>query len=216
MIVEDHTVTRLGIKFYLQNEPGFEVVAEASNGLEAVAHAKALSPNVILMDVMMPEMDGVEASRQIKESGCTSKIIMLTSHGSDKEVLAALSAGAAGYCLKDISHDRLVMAIRSVNSGDLWLDSAVASAVLGAISVHDEQERAAAAESEFAEPQPELSDREMDVLNLIVEGCTNQEIAKKLYISNDTVKTHIRHIMDKLAVNDRTQAAVKAVRRGLL
>ncbi|MCC7528209.1 MAG: response regulator transcription factor [Candidatus Melainabacteria bacterium] len=237
LLVEDHALTRVGIKTVLKREPDFAVVGEASNGEEAVAQAEALKPDIILMDVGMPVMDGIQASRKIVESGNAAKIIMLTQHDNDQDILASLAAGASGYCLKDVESSRLYMAIRTVNVGDSWLDSAIAGKVLKLYSKQaapvqdsksavDEAPKASAGDTivenepksfepdrPYAEP---LSPRELEVLTLIVEGLSNQQISDRLFISLPTTKTHVRNILNKLAVDDRTQAAVHAMRRGIV
>jgi DNA-binding NarL/FixJ family response regulator len=237
LLVEDHTLTRVGIKTVLKREPDFAVVGEASNGEEAVAQAEALKPDIILMDVGMPVMDGIQASRKIVESGNAAKIIMLTQHDNDQDILASLAAGASGYCLKDVESSRLYMAIRTVNVGDSWLDSAIAGKVLKLYSKQTAQVQdskpavveaakpaaaVAAVENESKTYEPDrpyaepLSPRELEVLALIVEGLSNQQISDRLFISLPTTKTHVRNILNKLAVDDRTQAAVHAMRRGIV
>ncbi len=243
LLVEDHALTRVGIKTVLKREADLEVVGEASNGEDAVAQAEALKPDIILMDVGMPVMDGIQASRKIVESGNTAKIIMLTQHDNDQDILASLAAGASGYCLKDVEAARLYMAVRTVNAGDAWLDSAIAGKVLKLYSKNpasapekaDSDMPVAAqvpapapaqhsteaqkdrkpfeADRPYAEP---LSPRELEVLTLIVDGLSNQQISDRLFISLPTTKTHVRNILNKLAVDDRTQAAVHAMRRGIV
>ena len=244
LLVEDHALTRVGIKTVLKREADLDVVGEASNGEEAVAQAEALKPDIILMDVGMPIMDGIQASRKIVESGNSAKIIMLTQHDNDQDILASLAAGASGYCLKDVEAPRLYMAVRTVHAGDAWLDSAIAGKVLKlysksavgapeveAVSPAKPAESApsqgpassgAPAQTErknfepdrpYAEP---LSPRELEVLTLIVDGLSNQQISDRLFISLPTTKTHVRNILNKLAVDDRTQAAVHAMRRGIV
>lgn len=237
LLVEDHALTRVGIKTVLKRESDFEVVGDASNGEEAIAQAEALKPDIILMDVGMPVMDGIQASKKIVDSGSTAKIIMLTQHDNEQDILASLSAGASGYCLKDVEASRLYMAIRTVNAGDAWLDSAIAGKVLKLYSTQNpapasaeapvltapKEHTSVAAESPsqktydpdrpYAEP---LSPRELEVLGLIVEGLSNQQISDRLIISLPTTKTHVRNILNKLAVDDRTQAAVHAMRRGIV
>jgi NarL family two-component system response regulator LiaR len=206
-LVEDHTVTRLGLKFILESYDNLEFVGEAINGAEAVAALeKGLSVDVLIMDVEMPVMDGIEAAAILRQRYSDLKIVMLTAHRDEKEIFAALAAGANGYCIKDISDMRLLKAIESVYDGDLWLDSTIAAKVVKALPSKEPQSSA----------PDQLSDRELEVLQLIVDGLSNQQIAQKLYISHDTVKSHIKHILEKLAVNDRTQAAVKAIRQGLV
>ncbi len=248
LLVEDHALTRVGIKTVLKREADLDVVGEASNGEEAVAQAEALKPDIILMDVGMPILDGIQASRKIAESGNTAKIIMLTQHDNDQDILASLAAGASGYCLKDVEAARLYMAIRTVHAGDAWLDSSIAGKVLKLYS----KNAPAAPESKPSEPEkppsagraPEqssavapahapaqderktfepdrpyaepLSPRELEVLTLIVDGLSNQQISDRLFISLPTTKTHVRNILNKLAVDDRTQAAVHAMRRGIV
>jgi DNA-binding NarL/FixJ family response regulator len=230
LIVEDHALTRIGLRTVLKRVTDIVVVGESSNGEEAVADAARLQPNVILMDVGMPIMDGIQAAREIVNKHPEIKIIMLTQHDNDQDVLASLTAGASGYCLKDVIPERLYTAIRAVNAGDAWLDASIASKVLKHYDRVASGESAAPLAKRLPElaqlsakgapldrPLPEaLSARELEVLRLIVEGFSNQEIAEKLIISLPTAKTHVRNILNKLAVDDRTQAAVQGMRRGLV
>jgi DNA-binding NarL/FixJ family response regulator len=241
LLVEDHALTRIGLKTALKRTIDISVVGEAANGEEAISQAEQLSPDVILMDVGMPVMDGIQAARKIIENDPNIKVIMLTQHDNDRDILASLSAGASGYCLKDVAPDRLYTAIRAVYAGDAWLDASIASRVLK----HYAQEPLAAQSPEQSAPNPvlaqtqapvaprspgsdemsaflerplpePLSPRELEVIKLIVDGMSNQEIADKLIISLATAKTHVRNILNKLSVDDRTQAAVHAMRRGLV
>lgn len=242
LLVEDHLLTRIGLKTVLSRKKEINVIGEAENGEQAVQMTSQLKPDVVLMDVGMPIMDGIEAAKKIRESKLETNIIMLTSHDNDRDVFASLAAGAVGYCLKDVEPERLYAAISSVTSGDVWLDSTIAGKVLRHYS--SEEGRSSMPQSTGTEglqpppaaatpsppaagearpstkydqhlPEP-LSPRELEVLNLLVEGLSNQEIADKLFISLATAKTHVRNILNKLAVDDRTQAAVSAMRRGLV
>jgi DNA-binding NarL/FixJ family response regulator len=192
------------------------VIGEATNGQEAVAMAKELRPALILMDIGMPIMDGIKATELIKES-CKSKIVLVTSHDNEDDVMAGLSAGADAYCLKDISAFRLGNAINAVLEGAVWLDPDIAKTLMQAISFSPQIAKSTET-SRPSDPQPgfQLSERETSVLRLLVDGLSNQQIGERLGISSETVKTHMRHLMDKLKVSDRTQAAVKAVREGLI
>ena len=224
LLVEDHLLTRIGLKTVIERQSEFKVVGEAEDGEQAIALVDELEPDVILMDVGMPIMDGIEASRIIKEKHPNRAIIMLTSHDNERDIFASLSAGAGGYCLKDVEPERLYSAIKSVNAGDIWLDSTIAGKVLkqynnggpqAAAPTPVEPSNTPLTKKEQNLPEP-LSPRELEVLNLLVEGLSNQEIADKLIISLATAKTHVRNILNKLAVDDRTQAAVLAMRRGLV
>jgi DNA-binding NarL/FixJ family response regulator len=230
LLVEDHALTRIGLRTVLKRVADILVVGESSNGEEAVAEAARLQPDVILMDVGMPIMDGIQAAREIVGKYPEIKIIMLTQHDNDQDVLASLTAGASGYCLKDVIPERLYTAIRAVNAGDAWLDASIASKVLKHYDSVNRSQSASVSVSELPQiiqlsakgapldrPLPEpLSARELEVLRAIVEGLSNQEIADKLIISLATAKTHVRNILNKLAVDDRTQAAVQGMRRGLV
>lgn len=226
LLVEDHLLTRIGLKTIIERAPDLQVIGEAEDGEGAVKKTAELKPDLVLMDVGMPVMDGIEASRRIKELRPEVEIIMLTSHDNERDIFASLSAGASGYCLKDVAPERLYMAIRSVNAGDLWLDATIAGKVLsqyapGANSVENKEPGLqvktpeSLAKSQKGLPEP-LSPRELEVLTLVVDGLSNQEIADRLIISLATAKTHVRNILNKLAVDDRTQAAVHAMRRGLV
>jgi two-component system, NarL family, response regulator LiaR len=208
-IVEDQVIARLGLRLILERIPEFAVVGEAEDGLAAVAGTLELKPAVVLMDIMLPGIDGIEATKQIKAALPGCRVLMLTSYERDDDVFAALSAGADGYCLKTISAEQLALAIRAVADGVAWLDPGIARRVLQGSS----RSQAAASPQK---PRFALSQREHEVLQLIVDGLSNQEIADRLILSAETIKTHIRHIMEKLAVSDRTQAAVKALRERLL
>jgi len=208
MLVEDHHITRLGLRFALEQVEDIKIVAEADDGNAAVSTALRELPTVILMDIGLPGISGIDAALAIKQQKPEIRIIMLTSHSLDEDVLAALAANCDGYCLKDVAADQLVTAIRAVASGGIWLDPRIAKRVIRAFV---EQKPAPAPSSDHT-----LSDRELEVLALVVEGLTNNEIAERLILSSETVKTHMRHLMEKLAVSDRTQAAVKALRSGLV
>ncbi len=235
LLVEDHSLTRLGLKALLSRTDDLNVIGEAGNGQEAIEKTLSLHPHIILMDVGMPVMDGIEAVKKIKEQKVEVGIIMLTSHDNERDIFASLAAGAGGYCLKDVEPERLYTAIRSVHAGDAWLDAAIAGQVLKQYStmfapssqsqLKDQQEQTKQ-ENKSASTQNKddkysnivdpLSPRELEVLALIVEGLSNQEVSDRLFISLATTKTHVRNILNKLAVNDRTQAAVQAMRRGLV
>lgn len=209
LLIEDHSLTRVGLKFTLEKNSDIEVVGEAEDGKEGVDKTIELTPDVILMDLGMPNMNGIEATKAIKVSGSNAKVIILTSHDDEQEVLAAFAAGADAYCMKDIAPERLVAAIQSVSEGVTWLDPAIAKIVLSSIPSPSNKSK---------EPtvDPGLTPRETEVLALIVDGCSNADIADALTVSMHTVKTHISSILSKLAVNDRTQAAVKAMKENLV
>jgi two-component system, NarL family, response regulator LiaR len=217
-IAEDYEITRVGLRLTLENVPEFVVIGECEDGMTAVKEVIEKRPNVVLMDIGLPGLDGIDATVRIKSESPTTKIIMLTSHDNDRDVFAALAAGADGYCLKEVSSNHLASAIRAVADGVAWLDPAVARRVLQA-SVNNAPKPVSPGDAKNAKPQVNaspLSQRELDVLTLVVEGNSNQEIADRLVLSVETVKTHMRHIMEKLCVSDRTQAAVKAMREGIV
>jgi DNA-binding NarL/FixJ family response regulator len=201
MIVDDHPVVRDGLTGMFANEDGIEVVAEAANGADAVRRARALRPDVILMDLRMPELDGVSAIAALGQEGVGSRVLVLTTYDSDGEVLPAIEAGATGYLLKDAPRAELLRAVRAAAAGQSVLSPAVASRLLT-------QVRAPAAEG--------LSERELEVLTLVARGATNRDAAKTLLISEATVKTHLLHIHAKLSVGDRAAAVAEAFNRGLL
>ncbi|HEY9788333.1 MAG TPA: response regulator transcription factor [Candidatus Obscuribacterales bacterium] len=214
LLAEDDEPTRFWLKLTLQQAKGYAVVGVAGDGKSAVEICNEQKPRLVLMDIGMPIMDGVEASRRIKETMPDTKIIMFTSHDSDDSVFAALAAGADGYCLKTLTAEQLLKAVSSVMDGAAWLDPGIARRVLRAASRGaplPEQEEEKEENNPFA-----LSQRELEVLTLLVEGLSNQQIADKLCLGTETIKTHMRHIMRKLSVSDRTQAAIKAMREGIV
>jgi two-component system, NarL family, response regulator LiaR len=205
LIVDDHTILRKGIRALLTETPGFEVVGEAGNGQDAVSLAQELRPDVILMDLLMPGMDGIEATRQITNSDRDARILVLTSFAADNNVFPAVKAGALGYLLKDSTPEELVRAIRQVHRGEPSLDPAIARKLLQEIARPVERG-----------PAPEaLTAREMQVLGLIAQGLSNQDIAGQIMVSEPTVRTHVSRILAKLHLASRTQAALYAVREGL-
>ena len=205
LIVDDHAIVRKGIRALLSEVEGFEVVGEAENGQEAVQRAEETHPDVIVMDLLMPGMDGIEATRQITSRQPKTRILVLTSFAADNKVFPAIKAGAAGYLLKDSSPDELMRAIRQVHRGEPSLHPTIARKLL--------QEIARPAE---LQPAPEtLTAREMEVLRLIAQGLSNQEIADGISVSEPTVRAHVSRILGKLHLASRTQAALYAVREGL-
>jgi DNA-binding NarL/FixJ family response regulator len=200
LIVDDHPIVRGGIRGMFNGDPQFEVLGEAANGAQAVDLARALGPDVILMDLRMPGMDGVTAIKELVRVGVTARVLVLTTYDTDRDVLPAIEAGATGYLLKDTDRDELVHAIRTAARGEAVLSPSVATRLLGQVRT----------------PLDALSARELEVLKLIADGTTNREAATKLFISEATVKSHLLHIYTKLGVNDRAAAVAEAFRRGLL
>ncbi len=223
LIVDDQEIVRVGLKVVLEKQvPGqqnIEVIGVAIDGLDALEKLEALKPDVVVMDIGLPFMDGVETTRQVKGKNENIKVVMLTSHRDDRHIFAALAAGADGYCLKETSGEQLCFAVRSVFDGAAWLDPLIARKLLSAsLNNLKSLDASSLKEQDSKENKKDiesLSSRELDVLRLVTDGLTNQEIAEKLVLSVETVKTHMRHIMEKLRVSDRTQAAVKAMREGL-
>ena len=201
VIVDDHPVVRDGLRGMLESQPDFEVVGEGANGEEAVQLANSLKPEVMLMDLRMPLMDGVTALGQIKTSSPAVQVLVLTTYDSDADILPAIEAGAMGYLLKDTSREDLFSAIRATARGESVLSPGVAARIIGHMRAPAEEK---------------LSSRELEVLQLVAEGDSNSQIANRLHISQATVKSHLIHIFDKLGVSDRTAAVTVALRRGIL
>ncbi len=224
LIVDDHEIMRIGLRLVLEKWPEVEIVGEGANGKMAITLTDELAPDVILMDLAMPEMDGIQATREIRTKNSKIGIIIFTSQTHAEDVRAALTAGVNGYCLKDVDDERLKRAVLSVADGDVWLDSRIVHAVLNdnsrveshSLTVPKTEEGRLAQSVVYSGPYETLSTREREVLELLVKGLTNKEIGEKLFITRDTVKTHIRHIMEKLAAKDRTDAAVKAVQHKII
>jgi DNA-binding NarL/FixJ family response regulator len=210
MIVDDHRMVRSGLRGFLSGEPGLDVVGEAETGEEAVAAVPTLCPDVVLMDLMMPGMGGTAAIGVLRASHPAMKIMALTSFADDAQVFPALEAGANGYLLKDVDPDELVAAIRAVHAGESPLDPEVAKRLLSRF------QRPVAATGIGETAHETLTEREMDVLRLLTQGKSNKEIARALFIGDRTVKSHLSAIFQKLGVTDRTQAALYAVRHGLV
>lgn len=206
MIVDDHEVVRMGLRAALEVEPDFAVVAEASTGKEAIERARAHQPDIVLMDVRMEGMDGIEACREIRSEFPDTRVLMLTSYAEEETVVAALLAGAAGYVLKNVGRARLLEALRAVAGGESLLDSKVTRGVLEKLVAGKPKQ----------EPDDDLTPREKEVLTLIAEGATNKEIAAKLVVSENTARNHVSHILGKLGFSRRSEAAAYAVRKGLV
>ena len=207
LIVDDHPVVRDGLRGVIDGEPDMTVVGEAGHGAEALARLPGSGADVVLMDLRMPTMGGVEAIRELRRTVPDVRVLVLTTFDTDSDVLPAIEAGATGYLLKDTPREELLRAVRAAHRGEAVLSPAVAGRLMG--SVRDRS-------SEQAAAQDALSVRELQVLRLVAEGATNREAAKQLFISEATVKTHLLHIYAKLEVRDRASAVAAGYQRGLL
>ena len=198
LVAEDHLVARVGVSTIVNMQPDMTVVAEASNGQQAVELFRKHRPDVTLLDLRMPGMGGVEAATAIRAEFPTARMIALTTYGGDEDIRRALAAGVLAYLTKDVLHDELLKAIRAVHEGQTYLPAAVAASLAAQL------------------PRPDLSAREVQVLELIVRGLANKQIAYTLKIAEHTVKNHVKNILSKLGVQDRTQAATAAIQRGII
>ena len=207
LLVDDHAIVRQGVRTFLATQPDLSVVAEAGTGAEAVTLAAQYVPDVILMDLIMPDMDGVEATRRVKQVSPRSQVVVMTSYHEDEHIFPALKAGALSYLLKDLSSEELAAAIRKAAVGEAILHPRVAARVIKEL----QGQRA-----EKVNPFTELSERELEVLKLIADGMSNADMAAKLFLSEKTIKGHVSNILSKLHLVDRTQAAVYAWREGIV
>src|SRR5215470_10454990 len=198
LVAEDHLVARAGVTAIVSMQSDMTVVAEAANGQQAVELYRKHRPDVVLLDMRMPVMSGVEAAREIRSEFPSARMIALTTYGGDEDIRRALAAGVQAYLTKDVLHDELLKAIRAVHAGQSYLPVAVAAALAAQM------------------PRPDLSAREVQVLQLIVRGLANKQIAYALTIAEHTVKNHVKNILSKLGVQDRTQAATAAIQRGII
>ena len=217
VIIEDHELTRLSICTALQRKDEIELVGQANNARYGFIMLKKLQPNVAIVDIGLPDQDGIELTRKIKANHqqlLNTKVLILTSSDHEESVLSAFSAGADSYCMKDIKFDNLLNAIRVTAEGNPWIDPVIARILVE--KAKQKQDSLKSHDHKQLIKVGILSDRELEVTELIIEGCSNNDIAERLYIANGTVKTHVCNIMNKLGANDRTQAAVIAMRSGLV
>jgi DNA-binding NarL/FixJ family response regulator len=213
LIVDDHALFRRGLEMVLAEEPGIELAGEASDGAEAVEKAGETLPDVVLMDIRMPRSSGIEACRAMKEIVPSTKIVMLTISDEEEDLFEAIRAGASGYLLKDIPYDEVADVVRAVHDGQSLINPSMAAKLLtefAALAKRDESERAEQV------PAPRLTDREIEVLKLVARGMNNRDIAKELFISENTVKNHVRNILEKLQIHSRMEAVMIAVRENLI
>ena len=231
-LIEDHDLTRVGIRTALQQREEIEVVGEAANAAEGLKMVKKVQPDIAIVDIGLPDKDGIELTRELKAftngDDSATKVLILTLQDNKEAVLAAFAAGADSYCMKDIKFDNLLEAVRVTYDGNAWIDPAIARIVLQQAQKNppyretipqDDQNISPNSASEDEEENIDaytLTERELEVLQLIVEGCSNALIAERLFITVGTVKTHVRNILNKLCADDRTQAAVRALRSGLV
>ncbi|AFZ49172.1 response regulator [Dactylococcopsis salina] len=231
ILIEDHDLTRVGIRTALEQRDEVEFLGEAVNAKQGLALIEEKQPDVAIVDIGLPDMDGIELTSHLKQLQRENKalqgvkILILTLQDTEEYVLAAFAAGADSYCMKDISFDLLLEALRVTKDGSSWIDPAIARVVISKAKTIPADENDPAKTRQISASEPEydqlveaypLTERELEVLELIVEGASNAEIAQKLYITVGTVKTHVRNILNKLCADDRTQAAVRALRSGLV
>ncbi len=214
MLVEDHKLMRVGLKSLFEPKDGMEVTSEAQSGKDAIEKFRTTHPDVTLMDIGLPDIDGIEATKQILELNTNAKVIILTSHLSEKEVIDALKSGACAYVMKDINTDILKMIIKTIKDGAMWIDPLAVPILRDKNNGLIPQRKMSRAM--FRNQHADLTQREYEVLKLIVDGKSNNEIAEILTISSHTAKAHVCNIIQKLLVDDRTQAAVKALKEGLV
>ena len=213
LIVDDHALFRRGLEMVLAEETDIELVGEASDGAEAVERAGEALPDVVLMDIRMPKSSGIEACRTMKEVSPSAKIVMLTISDEEEDLFEAIRAGASGYLLKDIPYDEVADVVRAVSGGQSLINPSMAAKLLtefAALAKRDGEERAQQV------PAPKLTEREMEVLRLVARGMNNRDIAKELFISENTVKNHVRNILEKLQIHSRMEAVMVAVREKLI
>jgi two-component system, NarL family, response regulator LiaR len=224
VLIEDHDLTRVGMRTALQQKPGFRVVGEASNANDGLRLLNMSKPDVAIIDIGLPDMDGIELTRRFRSTqadlaeSTETKILILTLQDSEAIVMAAFAAGADSYCMKDVSLEQLIEALRVTNEGNAWIDPAIARIVLTQAQSAPSLSRLGEAATVDGKPIEAyaLTERELEVLQLIVDGLSNAAIADRLFITVGTVKTHVRNILNKLCADDRTQAAVRALRAGLV
>ncbi|MCQ2790243.1 MAG: response regulator transcription factor [bacterium] len=216
LLVEDHAMTRLGLGIVLEQSKELKLVAEAEDGLTAVEKAKEYNPDVILMDIGLPNIDGIEATRRIKEFNPDAKILIFTSREDEKDVFDSFASGANGYIMKGTHPEQMINAIKAINEGIAWIDPSIAKLVLSNIGRNNSIENNIEETQEKSKNDYNLTARELDVLALIVEGLTNPQIADRLVISRATAKAHVHNILQKLYVNNRTNAVIMAVKEGLV
>jgi DNA-binding NarL/FixJ family response regulator len=214
LIADDHAFFRRGLEAVLQGEVGLDLVGQASDGQEAVQIASEVVPDVVLMDIRMPKITGIEAARQMKEVAPSAKIVMLTISDEEEDLFEAIRAGASGYLLKDIPLDELADSVRAVHGGQSLINPSMAGKLLTEFATLARRDT----EDEPAKhaPAPKLTDREMEVLRLVARGLNNRDIAKELFISENTVKNHVRNILEKLQIHSRMEAVMIAVREKLI
>ena len=213
LLVDDHAVVRQGLRMFIEMQDDMEVVGEGTNGLQAVELAASLAPDVILLDLMMPQMDGVQATQKILAHAPNARVLILTSFGEDEKIFPAIRAGAQGYLLKDIQPRDLVQAVRETYQGKAQLHPDIARRLMAAVSGGAPGKPAQS--PALPKEMQELTEREREVLEQIARGLTNREIAEKMVISEKTVKTHVSNLLDKLGLEDRTRAAIWALKHGL-
>lgn len=217
-IAEDHELTRMGLRFSIQDNPAFELAGESADGLEALNQIQALKPDLVLMDIGLPSMNGIESTRIIKQTLPEIKVIMLTSQGDQENVFKAFSVGADGYCLKDIKLDKLFQVAQMVYEGGIWLDPPIADFIIHRATKVQSLTNTSPLSNRMVDDEfgSTLTEREFETLTLIVAGNSNKEIAQRMGVSMNTIKTYVGKIIQKMAVEDRTQAAVKALRSGMV
>ena len=218
LLVEDHTMVRLGLSLVFENSKDINLIGEAENGKKGVELALKLNPDVILMDIGLPEMDGIQATSLIKKSNPNIKVLIFTSRESEDDVFDSLSAGADGYIMKGANEEQMISAIKAVAEGTAWLDPAIARLVLSSVKrqTSTSSDNNISSVNKNAKNVYGLTDREIEVLALIVEGLNNSQIAKRLVITLSTAKAHVHSILQKLYVTNRTQATIQAVKEGLV
>lgn len=216
LLIEDHVMTRMGLSLVLEQAEGVSLIAEAEDGLSGVEKAKELLPDVILMDIGLPNIDGIEATKRIKAFNPDLKVLIFTSRDNEDDVFASFKAGADGYIMKGANPEQTVNAIKAVKEGIAWIDPNIARLVLSNIQRNTSSEQEESVETKEKTNMYDLTDRELEVLSLIVEGLSNSQIADRLVIAKATAKAHVHSILQKLYVDDRTKAAILALKEGIV